>query len=374
MSSIEVYENIFDESIRHEDAITAFRNLLSPEISMSMSDPDILRFLRARGGSLSRAMEMVLAWDTWRHTIMRPMYPRSLTYSPNTIWSMPWADHIFHHPHLDLLPVALHGFTKEGHPIYWERTGLIQSTFHEVKKYFEIDQLLQYHIQTQESTEVRLAYASKKFGKEITKSVNVLDMKHLTMSIDFQAIAYMKAMLSMDQNNYPERLHQLIVINAPRFFSFVFAIFKPFIDKRTLDKFLILGYDYMSTLEAIIDKSTIPVEMGGGCADVPWGGPFKEESGADEEAFLSYFRGKYTEEMIPQLLRADEQECLNICLAAAQADIESGASNASPTTAPTSPPRLTAGTTTANPVADDGTTVAEKASALVETSVTSESN
>jgi hypothetical protein len=140
--------------------------------------------------------------------------------------------------------------------------------------------------------------------------VNVLDMKGLSVSLDFQSISYMKQMLSMDQAHYPERLHKLIVINAPYFFSIVFAIFKPFIDARTLSKFEVLGSNYMTTLEKVVDKTVIPVEMGGDCKDVPWGGPFSEESGASHEQVVAYFLARFTEASIPDLLHPDEQESL----------------------------------------------------------------
>ena len=44
-----------------------------------------------------------------------------------------------------------------------------------------------------------MQHASKMFNKEVNQSVNVLDMKGLTVSLDFQSISYMKQMLQMDQ-------------------------------------------------------------------------------------------------------------------------------------------------------------------------------
>lgn len=93
-------------------------------------------------------------------------------------------------------------------------------------------------------------------------------------------------------------------------------MFKSFIDPDTLAKFVILGSDYMKRLEEVVPKEYIPVECGGTCKNVPWGGPFTEESGCSPSQVMAHFRTRYTEENIPKYLHAEEQESLRIALAA----------------------------------------------------------
>jgi hypothetical protein len=306
-----VFPDIFNEEISHAEAVTGFQRYVT------MSDSDSLRFLRARGGSLLKAVDMANAYQAWRCSLMVPIPPHNLMFSPNIIWAMP--DHIEDDPHIRLLPAAHHGFDKEGHPIYWERTGYIQSTFTEVAERYTVDQLVHFHLCLQEVNVIRFAYASEKFRKNISKGVTVLDVKNLTVSLDFRTISYMKQIIHMDQNFYPERLHRVFIINAPFFFSLIFNIFKPFIDKRTVDKIVILGSNYLPTLEHYVDASVIPVEMGGQCTNCPWNARFSEDSGASRQQIDAYYQSKYTSETIPTLLTKQEIEALEAARAVADA-------------------------------------------------------
>jgi hypothetical protein len=55
---------------------------------------------------------------------------------------------------------------------------------------------------------LRLEFASKKYGRPVTKSICVLDLTDINMTPDFQAISYSRRQLQIDQNFYPERLHK----------------------------------------------------------------------------------------------------------------------------------------------------------------------
>eukprot|EP00604_Paraphysomonas_vestita_P001198 CAMPEP_0174823038 /NCGR_PEP_ID=MMETSP1107-20130205/20775_1 /TAXON_ID=36770 /ORGANISM="Paraphysomonas vestita, Strain GFlagA" /LENGTH=391 /DNA_ID=CAMNT_0016043943 /DNA_START=567 /DNA_END=1742 /DNA_ORIENTATION=+ len=69
-------------------------------------------------------------------------------------------------------------------------------------------------------------------------------------------------------------------------------MFKPFIDVRTRDKVIILGSDYLPTLEKYIDRSVIPVEYGGDCPEIKWDAIYDYESGANIEQLNEYFSPK----------------------------------------------------------------------------------
>lgn len=190
-----------------------FRTLLGEEASSQMTDFDCLRFLRARQGSFAKASTMAIERHEWKHTLGTPLPPRGLVFSPNFVLAAP--DRLHTHPQKNLLGVAHYGFDKEGSPIYWEKTGEIQSRMHIVNEHFTVDELLQYHVMSQELGEIRLEYASEKFGTPISKAVTIFDLKGLTMTLDGPSIAYVRQMLHVDQAYYPERLKRLIVINAP---------------------------------------------------------------------------------------------------------------------------------------------------------------
>lgn len=174
-----------------------------------------------------------------------------------------------------------------------------------MKARFTVDELVQFHIATQEMAELRLAYASKTFGKNITKSTTVFDLKGLNMSLDKDCITYIKTILGIDQNYYPERLKRLFVINVPWYFTTIFALFKPFVDKRTQDKIIVLGTDYMTALEQHIDRAEIPEYFGGESKDAIWG-DLGESSGITFDACVDHVTNKFRASEIEKLLNAEE--------------------------------------------------------------------
>jgi hypothetical protein len=207
---------------------------------------------------------MVREWYEWRHNLLDPIPPYNIRMSPNIILSTPSS--LAFHPNKSLLPLNHCGFGKKGHPIYWERTGYIQSTFPEVKKKFSNIELLQFHLQSNEYFENRLNFINKQLdpnAEVITKYIVVFDMNHLQISLDMDSIWYIKQMLEMDQKFYPERLYKLFIINCPWYFNTIYSIFKPFIDQKTRDKIIILGGDFLSALEEVIDRKCIPTDYGG---------------------------------------------------------------------------------------------------------------
>ena len=54
-----------------------------------------------------------------------------------------------------------------------------------------------------------------------------------------------------------------VVVNAPSIFTMIWKIVSKFFDERTRNKIHILGSDYMPTLLKIMDKDSIPKELGG---------------------------------------------------------------------------------------------------------------
>lgn len=60
------------------------------------------------------------------------------------------------------------------------------------------------------------------------------------------------------ESNYPEMMHYVMVINAPRFFNVMFSIVKPFMSKATLDKMQVFGCDKEKWKKVVRER--FPVE------------------------------------------------------------------------------------------------------------------
>lgn len=159
-----------------------------------------------------------------------------------------------------------------------------------------LDDLLNCHIRAQELMHVRRVFKSQQLGVEIEKSILVLDLKGLPISPSFFGIQYVQKMFQIDEKYYPERLAHLFIINAPWFFSAIYALITPFIDTVTASKIRIIGSNYIEELRAIIDDDQIPVEMGGSKAGIVWSWPYSEETGISPNQIEQYLQRHHEKE------------------------------------------------------------------------------
>lgn len=74
---------------------------------------------------------------------------------------------------------------------------------------------------------------------------------------------------TMCQDNMPEMLGNILVVNAPFIFQAVWAVTKLWIDAKTRDKVKILGKNYHKKLEKYCDKSQLPDFLCGDITDWP---------------------------------------------------------------------------------------------------------
>ncbi|XP_046633862.1 SEC14-like protein 2 [Daphnia pulicaria] len=77
------------------------------------------------------------------------------------------------------------------------------------------------------------------------------------------------------ESNYPENIRRMFIINAPKIFTVIFNIIKPFLHQATLDKIRIFGYDkeeWAAALLEEIEADNLPLYYGGTMVD-PDGDP-----------------------------------------------------------------------------------------------------
>lgn len=74
-----------------------------------------------------------------------------------------------------------------------------------------------------------------------------------------QVLGFIKNALSLQSRHWPARTEKSFIINAPVWFSYVFALIRPLLNERQRQKVAIL--DEYSTLEGLkeyIDEENIP--------------------------------------------------------------------------------------------------------------------
>ena len=102
------------------------------------------------------------------------------------------------------------------------------SRFHKVKKILSEDELFNRHVRQQELMIERMRKSSQRHGREIEKQVLVFDLKGIAMTVDLMAMRVFRRTLQIDEACYPERLHKLIMINAPS------HVYLSMVDDKTL--------------------------------------------------------------------------------------------------------------------------------------------
>jgi len=266
------------------ETIQEFKKNLTEDLAQAVSDEQCVRFLRARNLNMQDSVRMITNWWTWWNS---PLLGTDSTLPKNILRDA------IEDPKEDLYtqicPHCFIGEDKEGRPIYWEQTGIISANFDSLKKNIrDEDELIVRHVRFNELNNIRYEYLSKKYNKNVTKVNIVFDMKGINMMPDFMGIKFVRKMLEVDQNYYPERLHKLFMINAPWFFTTIYALISPWVDPVTAKKINIIGSDYLATLREHIDDSNIPVELGGTLANIAWHWPYPESSGISPKQIAEY--------------------------------------------------------------------------------------
>lgn len=95
-----------------------------------------------------------------------------------------------------------------------------------------------------------------------------LSLRHLNSA----TLNVLKSRTRLEEENYPEVVKRVLLINTPSMFASVWGIVKLFMDAGTVNKLQILSSDYLPTLLKFIDEDNIPAYLGGKLKD-PHGDP-----------------------------------------------------------------------------------------------------
>mmetsp|Transcript_19816 Transcript_19816/g.26133 ORF Transcript_19816/g.26133 Transcript_19816/m.26133 type:complete len:333 (-) Transcript_19816:513-1511(-) len=168
------------------------------------------------------------------------------------------------HPDFDVLkkfyPHYYYGRDKRGNMCYWFIPGKMNLTA--LKAHGVDEERFLWHVMW------CLEYCWQELNKKETDRVTViLDMAGLKMSdIVGEVMSIVKKSIKMMGTHYPERSFQIMVINVPSWFNWVFSMIKPMLRKKTQDKIKVIGKrQVQSNLKESIPEDQLPVEYGGKC-------------------------------------------------------------------------------------------------------------
>jgi len=100
-----------------------------------------------------------------------------------------------------------------------------------------------------------------------------MDLHEGTMKmVSKKVYGFVKLAASIGSDYYPEIMGNMYIVNAPMFFTGVWAVVKGFIDEKTRKKIHILGTKYHKELNELVDPANLPSFLGGTCTCDKYGG------------------------------------------------------------------------------------------------------
>ena len=213
---------------REQDLLTLRSSFTKEErVLNSLSDETIARFLIARNGNTEKARALLVEHLAWRK-VKLPLYKNSCITE------------------FVKGKVYLHGFDREGHPLVVYRAKL------QIPSDRNVEEML------------NMCY----WWAEKVISVLPPDKSKATILIDRidagmqnSDVEFVRAMASVFQNNYPERLYRAVVYPSGLVFYTVWNIIKWFLDPVTQHK--VQPVLTLAGVTEFIDPQYIPVHMGG---------------------------------------------------------------------------------------------------------------
>jgi len=86
-------------------------------------------------------------------------------------------------------------------------------------------------------------------------------MRHMSK----QVRNFIQKITKVDQDFYPEYLGKMFIVNAPTAFKAMWAVVRPWLDKRTQKKIEVHGGNFSSKLLELVDSENLPAFLGGSC-------------------------------------------------------------------------------------------------------------
>ncbi|CAN8257869.1 unnamed protein product [Cochlearia groenlandica] len=262
---------IVSEPIKDVDlkSINTFRQILVHEdlLPTKHDDPHMmLRFLRARKLDIEKTKQMWIEMLEWRKEFEADTIIEDFEFEE--------IDEVLKH-----YPQGYHGVDKEGRPVYIERLGQIDAN--KLLQVTTMDRYEKYHVKEFEKMfKIKFPSCSAAANKHIDQSTTIFDVQGVGLK-NFNKCAreLLQRLLKIDNDNYPETLNRMFIINAGPGFRLLWGPVKSFLDPKTTSKIHVLGNKYQAKLLEAIDASELPYLFGGECICEDKGGCMRSDKG-----------------------------------------------------------------------------------------------
>mmetsp|Transcript_43057 Transcript_43057/g.133861 ORF Transcript_43057/g.133861 Transcript_43057/m.133861 type:complete len:381 (-) Transcript_43057:17-1159(-) len=162
-------------------------------------------------------------------------------------------------------PTWHQGFDRRGRPLLFAHYGKMRLS--NLLRHTSVDKLLRLHIHRSEHAARLCGQQTAKLGRDITSVVTIVDAEGLAAQNLLAGASYTWAqgMARIDQDHYPDRLGQLLVINAPQMVYRFWKVVQYFLPEQTRERVsLYSGREkWLPKLLELVDPEELPPEYGG---------------------------------------------------------------------------------------------------------------
>nr|XP_037281716.1 SEC14-like protein 2 [Rhipicephalus microplus] len=234
---------------KEQAALEQLKEALKDVWQEQFTDAYLMRWLRARDLDVAKADDLLRKNLQWREkNKVDTLVER---YECHPIVKQYFPGGIFNHD-------------RDGSPIYIIPIG--SGDFKGMLQCLSKEELVIHVVYMLERLQRERESQSRKLGKLIDKSVFFFDWENFSLRqvYSWQVVDYIRALVGLYENNYPETLKLGLLVNTPSFFPVFWKLIRPFLSERTAGKIKIFSKDgWLPTLLEYVDPSQLPAQWGG---------------------------------------------------------------------------------------------------------------